>query len=84
MAILCKETDIAGAVDGMMRLAQSEEAVNAYLDGIRRASGMYRYSGVVQQLELFFADPFGPQGGNLKCSSIQPPGKCLFVTILLG
>mmetsp|Transcript_8572 Transcript_8572/g.12778 ORF Transcript_8572/g.12778 Transcript_8572/m.12778 type:complete len:511 (-) Transcript_8572:2351-3883(-) len=83
VAILCKETDIEKAVVKMMRIAQSEEAVNAYLGKIRKASWMYRYAGVVKQLELFFSDPFGPNGGLLKCSSIQPPGISVLRTIPL-
>lgn len=30
----------------------------------------YTYEGVLEQIELFFADPFGPQGGFLVCSKL--------------
>ena len=58
----------------IVSIAQSAEKVEKYLRAIRRASAVYRYRGVMEQIARFFRDPFGPYGGYLRCSSMQPSG----------
>jgi hypothetical protein len=58
----------------MVSIARSTEEVERYLQAVRRASALYRYRGVMEQIAQFFRDPFGPHGGYLRCSSMQPSG----------
>jgi hypothetical protein len=34
---------------------------------VREARYAYTYEGILEQIALFFADPFGPKGGALRC-----------------
>lgn len=74
VAVLGREQDIDDIVRRILQIAQSEKEVAKYLRNVRRAREAYRYRGVMDQIALFFGDPFGPHGGYLRCSSMQPAG----------
>ena len=37
---------------------------------VRKVRQYYTYSGVLQQIDLFFRDPVGPHGGYLRCERV--------------
>eukprot|EP01041_Mallomonas_annulata_P013409 gene13409-28440_t len=38
------------------------------LDDISKVRHLYTYAGLIHQIELFYRDPFGSNGGLLRCS----------------
>lgn len=54
----------------MKTLAEmTEKEYEEKLTLIKDARRLYTYQGVLEQLELFFRDPFGEEGGELRCTS---------------
>jgi len=46
------------------------EEFNQKLKNVKNAREHYSYVGVMKQLEKFFKDPLGPNGGDLRCSPV--------------
>jgi len=49
--------------------ALSDMEYTAKLQKLRQARRYYTYDGILEQIEQFFEDPFGPRGGYLKCTA---------------
>ena len=47
-----------------------EEEFQRRLEQVRLAREWYTYNGTLRQLEMFFSDPLGPSGGQLRCTKV--------------
>ena len=50
--------------------AMTPDEIAEKMELVKRARYFYTYEGVMDQIDLFFRDPLGPQGGFLSCSKI--------------
>ena len=48
----------------------SESALSLMMTRVREVRKHYTYMGVIHQIELFFRDPMGPNGGFLRCAAV--------------
>ena len=55
-------------VNDMIRVNSSQ--LQERLELVRKARKYYTYEGVLQQIDLFFRDPLGPNGGYLHCQRV--------------
>mmetsp|Transcript_1173 Transcript_1173/g.1542 ORF Transcript_1173/g.1542 Transcript_1173/m.1542 type:complete len:98 (-) Transcript_1173:180-473(-) len=55
-------------VDSVLRVNSSQ--LKERLDQVKKARKFYTYEGVLQQIDLFFRDPLGPNGGYLRCQRV--------------
>lgn len=53
----------------------NEEDVQRRLKYVRDVREEYTYRGVIRQIDKFFNDPFGPNGGNLVCTRVPSSEK---------
>ena len=47
--------------------AATNASIEAKMTRVREARSMYTYAGVLSQIDKWFRDPFGPDGGMLRC-----------------
>ena len=40
------------------------------LQKVKEVRKYFTYEGILEQIELFFADPLGPAGGQLRCAPV--------------
>lgn len=59
------ESSICDLVQSFKNMTSS--AFTERLDLVKAAREHYTYAGVIRQMELFFQDPLGPTGGELRC-----------------
>lgn len=45
------------------------------MERVKNVRKYFTYEGVIEQIELFIKDPFGPNGGYLTCSALPPNAK---------
>lgn len=57
-------------VDAMIKM--SDEAYKKLIEHVKTIRHLYTYRGAIEQIELFFSDPFGDGGGYLRCAVHQP------------
>ena len=64
-------------VETIANMTAQQEA--AKLELVKDARYHFTYAGVEHQIALFLRDPFGPAGGNLRCTphprTLGPPGR---------
>jgi hypothetical protein len=41
--------------------------IEAKMASVKKARSMYTYAGLLNQIDKWFRDPFGPKGGMLRC-----------------
>jgi hypothetical protein len=61
----------ASTISNSLRLANGQDLKQRLMD-VKKYRKHYTYAGVLDQIELFFKDPFGVGGGLLKCASKLP------------
>jgi len=49
---------------------RNEEDIIQRLERIKQVREHYTYDGVLKQIHLFFSDPLGPHGGQLRCVTV--------------
>lgn len=54
----------------------TSEQYQAKLDGLRHVRSHFTYEGMFHQMELFLKDPFGPEGGDLRCTKHPRTERC--------
>lgn len=62
---------------GMQKLTEKLESlttteIKTKLERVKQAREYYTLQGVVRQIDLFFHDPLGPNGGYLRCTAVPP------------
>ena len=45
----------------------TNESTSLKLEKVKAARRFYTYEGILEQIEKWFHDPFGPNGGYLRC-----------------
>ena len=56
-------------VDVIYQIANASDAEYLHkLAGVKRVRRAFTYQGVFEEIEAFLRDPFGPQGGHLRCA----------------
>ena len=63
--------DVVAAMKALTPQAYQEKLRK--LEEIRR---LFTYEGVMQEIELFLRDPFGPNGGHLTCTTFPRTFLC--------
>lgn len=56
--------DVGNAVH---KLLQDKATIKKFLDKVHAVRYYYTYEGVLDQIDQFLSDPFGPQGGYFRC-----------------
>lgn len=51
------------------------------LEALKQVRHLYTYEGVLDQMEQFFRDPLGPQGGHLRCIKHPKTTTCCDIPI---
>jgi hypothetical protein len=47
----------------------NNESSTLKIEKVKNARHLYTYEGLLSQIEKWFFDPFGPEGGYLKCKN---------------
>lgn len=68
IGILGKLGHLHEVIDKVSALSASD--ITIMLQRVKLARRYYTYEGVLEQIDLFFKDPLGPAGGQLRCSTI--------------
>ena len=56
------------AVDVMAVVTSAtNQSTDSMMKRVRAARELYTYAGLLEQIEKWFRDPFGPRGGLLRC-----------------
>ena len=56
------------AVDVMAIVTSAtNQSTDSMMKRVRAARELYTYAGLLEQIEKWFRDPFGPRGGFLRC-----------------
>ena len=58
--------------------SSTNESTYAKLQKVKQARKLYTYEGIIEQLEKWFFDPFGENGGYLKCKNDDKLRKMYF------
>ena len=45
----------------------TNQSIELMMRRVRTARELYTYAGLLNQIEKWFRDPFGPRGGYLRC-----------------
>ena len=57
-----KATDVMAVIK-----SATNQSTDLMMKKVRAARELYTYAGLLDQLEKWFRDPFGPRGGYLRC-----------------
>ena len=49
--------------------SSTNESTTYKLNKVREARYLYTYEGILGEIEKWFSDPFGPNGGFLRCKN---------------
>jgi hypothetical protein len=70
---LSHESEINGLCKAIKDL--SEDDYRKRLDHVKVVREEYTYRGVIRQIDRFFSDPLGPNGGDLVCTRVPHTEK---------
>mmetsp|Transcript_2359 Transcript_2359/g.3629 ORF Transcript_2359/g.3629 Transcript_2359/m.3629 type:complete len:388 (-) Transcript_2359:16-1179(-) len=62
--------DAVRLVEGIQAVVKNDTELNRRFQKVKEVRQLYTYGGLIQQIELFFADPLGPSGGYLRCAKV--------------
>lgn len=60
-------------MEGVVAVARSasNSSIEQKMQRVKEARALYTYAGLLDQIEKWFRDPFGPMGGKLRCRGSQ-------------
>eukprot|EP01041_Mallomonas_annulata_P012300 gene12300-25861_t len=70
LAIVGYKGNLSLVADVIKTHVNNESYINLMLNRIRMARRHYTYDGVMKQIELLLQDPFGANGGYLRCAVV--------------
>ncbi len=74
---MAKSGEMKRLVEDMNRIHRNVTLLQQYLTKIHAAREFYSNEGILKQISLFFRDPLGPAGGNLRCSAVYDKFKAM-------
>jgi hypothetical protein len=63
-----KIRQIGSLVDKLLKVDKDEYKLK--MQKVREIRQYYTYEGILQQIDLFFLEPLGPNGGHLRCERV--------------
>ena len=51
--------------------AATNQTLDLKMQKVKAARHLYTYAGLLDQIEKWFRDPFGPRGGYLRCKTVD-------------
>jgi hypothetical protein len=64
-------------MEGVVAVARTatNATINEKMLRVKEARALYTYAGLLDQIEKWFRDPFGPKGGKLRCKGSESDKK---------
>ena len=68
--IIGNKANVSKVVDIMIQNSNNITYINNILNYMNKIRYYYTYAGVIEQIHMFLKDPFGMNGGHLKCAKV--------------
>ena len=69
-----RENNIVEMIHGLANMTQEE--YEHKVSAVRKVRHYFTYDGLLEQIDYFIKDPFGPAGGYLRCTPHPRTDKC--------